>query len=223
MPEAPGDDIAMVRSWIDETDRIVVLTGAGISTDSGIPDFRGPERRCGRRTRRPRRPRRCSTTSTTPRPDVPHGDHASRTSATSSSPTPATARSSTSSDGQALALITQNVDGLHHQAGTDPARLIEVHGHTREVVCLSCGERAPMERALARVRAGEDDPPCRTCGGILKAATISFGQSLIEDDLVRADVGGAHLRPDARRRHHARASTRWPTSSRSRSGTGLAS
>jgi NAD-dependent deacetylase len=90
--------------------------------------------------------------------------------------------------GKLIALITQNVDSLHHKAGTDPSRLIEVHGHTREVVCLSCGERAPMERALARVQAGEEDPPCRTCGGILKAATISFGQSLIESDLMRADV-----------------------------------
>ncbi len=63
-----------------------------------------------------------------------------------------------------------------------------MHGHTREVVCLACGERAPMARALERVRAGEEDPPCRTCGGILKAATISFGQSLVEDDLLRADV-----------------------------------
>jgi NAD-dependent deacetylase len=57
----------------------------------------------------------------------------------------------------------------------------------RQVVCLACGERAPMERALARVRAGEDDPPCRTCGGILKSATISFGQSLVPEDLRRAE------------------------------------
>jgi NAD-dependent deacetylase len=63
-----------------------------------------------------------------------------------------------------------------------------VHGTIREVVCMSCGERAPMERALARVRAGEEDPECRTCGGILKSATISFGQSLVPDDLVRPDT-----------------------------------
>jgi NAD-dependent deacetylase len=63
-----------------------------------------------------------------------------------------------------------------------------VHGTMREVVCLACGERAPMERALARVRAGEDDPPCRTCGGILKSATISFGQSLVPEDLRRAEL-----------------------------------
>src|SRR6185369_14966234 len=71
-------------------------------------------------------------------------------------------------------LITQNVDGLHLAAGTSPQKLVEIHGTVREVVCLDCGERAPMERALARVRAGEADPPCRSCGGILKSATISF-------------------------------------------------
>jgi NAD-dependent deacetylase len=90
--------------------------------------------------------------------------------------------------GKLLALITQNVDGLHLKAGTDPTKLIEVHGNTREVVCMQCGEMAPMQRALDRVRAGEEDPPCRTCGGILKSATISFGQSLVEDDLIRADA-----------------------------------
>src|SRR5207247_4956258 len=84
-------------------------------------------------------------------------------------------------------LITQNVDGLHLKAGSSPERVIEIHGTIREVVCLDCGERAPMERALARVRAGEADPPCRSCGGILKSATISFGQALVEDDLARAE------------------------------------
>src|SRR5690606_27558157 len=81
-------------------------------------------------------------------------------------------------------------DGLQQAAGSDPARVVEVHGTAREVACLTCGERAPMERALDRVRAGEDDPPCRTCGGILKSATISFGQSLVPDDLRRADEAG---------------------------------
>jgi NAD-dependent deacetylase len=85
-------------------------------------------------------------------------------------------------------LITQNVDGLHLKAGTSRERLVEIHGTLREVTCLDCGERAPMERAIARVRAGEEDPPCRSCGGILKSATISFGQSLIARDLQRAEL-----------------------------------
>jgi len=85
-----------------------------------------------------------------------------------------------------LMVITQNVDGLHLKAGTSPGRLVEIHGTMREIVCLDCGERAPIERALARVEAGEDDPPCRSCGGILKTATISFGQALVQKDMERA-------------------------------------
>jgi NAD-dependent deacetylase len=88
--------------------------------------------------------------------------------------------------GKLHALITQNVDGLHQKAGSDPARVVEIHGTMREVTCMACGERAPMERALARVRAGEEDPACRTCGGILKSATISFGQGLVREDMLRA-------------------------------------
>ncbi|MEA2447383.1 MAG: NAD-dependent deacetylase, partial [Actinomycetota bacterium] len=88
--------------------------------------------------------------------------------------------------GKLKALVTQNIDGLHQKAGTSPDVLIEIHGTIRDVMCLSCGERAPMERALERVRAGEEDPDCRTCGGMLKSATISFGQGLVADDLDRA-------------------------------------
>ncbi len=85
-------------------------------------------------------------------------------------------------------LITQNVDGLHLAAGTSRDKLVEIHGTTREVMCLDCDDRAPIEAALDRVRAGEPDPPCRSCGGILKAATISFGQGLVPDDLARVDA-----------------------------------
>jgi NAD-dependent deacetylase len=84
-------------------------------------------------------------------------------------------------------LVTQNIDGLHQRAGSSPDRVVEIHGTVREVVCMACGERAPMERALDRVRAGEADPPCRSCGGILKSATVSFGQSLVPEDLRRAE------------------------------------
>jgi NAD-dependent deacetylase len=83
-------------------------------------------------------------------------------------------------------LVTQNVDGLHQDAGSSPAIVIEIHGTVREVACLSCGWRGPMEETLDRVRAGEADPPCLECGGLLKAATISFGQNLVPEDLARA-------------------------------------
>jgi len=88
-------------------------------------------------------------------------------------------------------LVTQNIDGLHQMAGSSSERLVEIHGTMREVVCMGCGERAPMQLALARVRAGEPDPPCRSCGGILKSATISFGQSLVPSDVARAQRAAA--------------------------------
>ncbi|MGH9123175.1 MAG: SIR2 family NAD-dependent protein deacylase, partial [Acidimicrobiales bacterium] len=90
------------------------------------------------------------------------------------------------------AIITQNIDGMHQKAGCDPERVIEVHGTMREVTCLSCGAREPMSSTLGRVRAGEEDPHClhdregQTCGGILKSATISFGQALDLDVFDRA-------------------------------------
>jgi len=84
------------------------------------------------------------------------------------------------------ALITQNIDGLHQLAGNSSDVVIEVHGTVREVMCMACGMTAPMQKALDRVRAGEDDPPCRDCGGILKSATISFGQALVPEVISRA-------------------------------------
>src|SRR5690606_36070949 len=90
--------------------------------------------------------------------------------------------------GQLHTLITQNIDGLHQKAGNSPEKIVEIHGTMREVVCMSCGERWPMEHALDRVQAGEEDPDCRECGGILKSATISFGQALVPEDLMRAEA-----------------------------------
>jgi NAD-dependent deacetylase len=84
------------------------------------------------------------------------------------------------------ALITQNIDGLHQLAGNSPERVIEVHGTMRRVMCWDCGMRAPMEKALERVRAGDPDPHCRDCGGILKSDTISFGQQLVPEVIERA-------------------------------------
>ncbi|MDP1807424.1 MAG: Sir2 family NAD-dependent protein deacetylase, partial [Acidimicrobiales bacterium] len=88
--------------------------------------------------------------------------------------------------GRLHTLVTQNIDGLHVAAGSDPARVVEVHGTMCEFACLACGDRGPMADALTRVAAGEEDPPCLVCGGILKSATISFGQSLVPEDLDRA-------------------------------------
>jgi NAD-dependent deacetylase len=179
--------IQRVRGWIDQAHQVVALTGAGISTDSGIPDFRGPQ---GVWTKNPEAEKQATIQHYVADREVRKRAWRSRLESRSWEAQPNAghrALVALERRGKLDVLITQNVDGLHVVAGSAPERVVEVHGTTREVVCLACGERAAMERALARVRAGEEDPPCRTCGGILKSATISFGQSLVPDDLRRAE------------------------------------
>jgi NAD-dependent deacetylase len=171
--------------------RIVALTGAGISTDSGIPDFRGPQ---GVWTKNPEAEKLATIQHYVADPEIRKRVWRERLNspAWTARPNPGhLALVTLERRGVLDTLITQNVDGLHLLAGSSPERVIEIHGRLREVVCLDCGERAPMERALARVRAGEEDPPCRSCGGILKAATISFGQALVPEDLARAQAAAA--------------------------------
>jgi NAD-dependent deacetylase len=179
--------VGVVRGWVASAERVVVLTGAGISTDSGIPDFRGPQ---GVWTRNPEAEKQSTIQHYVADPDVRRRAWRSRLESPAWAAKPNSghrALVTLERRGKLDTLITQNIDGLHQAAGSSPERVVEVHGTMRQVVCLSCGERAPMERALARVRAGEEDPPCRTCGGILKSATISFGQSLVPEDLRRAE------------------------------------
>jgi NAD-dependent deacetylase len=186
----PEDRLLEVRSWIDAARRIVVLTGAGISTDSGIPDFRGPN---GLWTKNPEAEKLATIDHYMSNPEArkrswqsfldpegmggwdvaPNDGHR--------------ALLALERRGKLHAVLTQNVDGLHQLAGTSPELVVEIHGTLRDVVCMGCAERAPMERALDRVRAGEQDPACRSCGGILKSATISFGQNLVAEDLMRAE------------------------------------
>lgn len=187
MTDSGRDTVARVRGWLREASRIVALTGAGISTESGIPDFRGPE---GVWTKNPEAEKLATLQHYLGDPDVRRRAWRARidSPALSATPNPGhRALVALEARGTLELLITQNVDGLHQAAGSDPARVVEIHGTSREVMCMACGERAPIERALARVRAGEEDPPCRSCGGILKSATISFGQNLVAEDLERAD------------------------------------
>jgi NAD-dependent deacetylase len=180
--------VTVVRGWIEAAERVVALTGAGVSTDSGIPDFRGPQ---GVWTRNPEAEKQSTIQHYVADPEVRRRAWRSRLESPAWSAQPNAghrALVALERRGKLDTLITQNIDGLHQAAGSSPERVVEVHGTMREVVCLACGQRAPMERALARVRAGEDDPPCRTCGGILKSATISFGQSLVPEDLRRAEL-----------------------------------
>lgn len=180
--------VRKLTRWIDECDRITVLTGAGISTDSGIPDFRGPN---GIWTKNPKAEKASNIQNFISDPEVRKASWRDRLDNRAWSADPndghrALARLERRK--KLVALITQNVDGLHHAAGSSPAKVVEVHGTLREVACLECSYRDDMQIALNRVRQGEEDLDCPECGGILKSATISFGQSLVQRDLLRAEV-----------------------------------
>jgi NAD-dependent deacetylase len=174
------------RALLDAASRVVVLTGAGISTDSGIPDFRGPN---GLWTTNPKAERTSNIAFYVSDPEVRRLAWQGRIRWMDEPRLPNDGHRALvglEQRGQLDTLVTQNIDGLHQAAGSDPARVVEVHGTIHEVICLSCGQRSPMGATLERVQAGESDPTCITCGGMLKSATISFGQSLIEADLERS-------------------------------------
>ena len=178
--------IERVRGWVAAAERIVVLTGAGISTDSGIPDFRGPN---GVWTRNPAAEKTATLQHYLSDADVRRAAWQGRLTSPAWEARPNAGHRAIvelERRGRLRTVITQNVDELHQQAGTSPELVVEVHGTMRRVRCWDCAEEAPMERALARVRAGEDDPSCRSCGGILKSATISFGQALVPEVIDRA-------------------------------------
>ncbi len=178
--------IAEVKTWVDSARRVVVMTGAGISTDSGIPDFRGPQ---GVWTRNPAAEKQSTIQNYLADREVRKAAWQARLSNSAWTAKPNSGHRAIvqlEQRGKLHALITQNIDELHQMAGTSSAKVIEVHGTIRRVMCWSCGRRAPMEEALARVRSGEADPACRVCGGIQKSDTISFGQALVPEVIDRA-------------------------------------
>jgi len=179
------------RQRIDRARRIVVLTGAGISTESGIPDFRGPR---GVWTRNPAAEKQSTIQHYLADAEVRKAAWRSRLDSPAWSAEPNAGHRALvelERRGKLHALVTQNIDELHQRAGQSAALVVEVHGSMRRVMCWQCGVRAPMEDALARVRAGEDDPHCPACGGILKSDTISFGQTLVPETIDRALAAAA--------------------------------
>ena len=180
------DTVDLVRRWVHASTRIVALTGAGISTESGIPDFRGPQ---GVWTKNPKAERLSNILYYMSDPEVRRLAWQSRLEHPAWHAAPNAghrALVALERRGTLRAVVTQNIDGLHLLAGHAPETVIEVHGTMRDVRCMACEWRGPMAPVLDRVRAGEDDPPCERCGGILKSATISFGQSLEPDVIARA-------------------------------------
>jgi len=175
-----------VRGWVEAAKRVVVLTGAGISTESGIPDFRGPR---GVWTKDPEAEKLSDIRYYVADPEIRRKSWKSRLDHPAWTARPNAGHEAIAElerRGKLHALITQNIDGLHQKAGNSPERVIEVHGTVHAVVCLSCGWKGPMQAALERVRKGEADPPCSSCGGILKSDTISFGQALVPEVIDRA-------------------------------------
>src|SRR5690242_4033934 len=170
--------LEQVASWVAQAPAVTVLTGAGMSTESGVPDFRGPD---GVWTKDPSARRLFDLE--TYRSDAavreqawrrrtehpawvarPHRGHAALVALEHA--------------GRLRAVVTQNIVGLHQLAGNDPRQVLELHGSIHRVECLGCGRSGVTRAVLARVRTGETDPPGSGCGGILKTATVSFGQSL---------------------------------------------
>ncbi|HEV2767955.1 MAG TPA: Sir2 family NAD-dependent protein deacetylase [Acidimicrobiales bacterium] len=180
--------LVRARHWVDEAQRVVALTGAGISTDSGIPDFRGPQ---GVWTKDPAAERSSHISAYLADPDVRRRTWHSRLHSPAWHARPNAGHLALvhlERRGKLDVLVTQNIDGLHQLAGSHPGRVLEVHGTLRRYACLSCGAGGPMEVVLDRLRAGDADPTCAEagCGGILKSATVSFGQPLPADVLDRA-------------------------------------
>jgi len=184
----PTRTIELVAHWIDQARRVVVLTGAGISTDSGIPDFRGPQ---GVWTKNPAAEAQSTLQTYLADADVRKAAWLSRMASPMWTARPNRghlALVELERRGKLHALVTQNIDELHQIAGNSAGRVIEVHGTARRVMCWQCGQRTPMHDVLLRVRNGEDDPPCLACGGVLKSDTISFGQALVPEVIDRAMV-----------------------------------
>jgi NAD-dependent deacetylase len=189
-----GDRRALERArhLLHHADSVLVLTGAGISTDSGIPDFRGPR---GVWTLNPGAERLATLDVYMSEPDVRRRSWQNRLESAKRQPMPNAGHASLvelERSGKLSMLVTQNVDGLHLDAGNDPAKVVEIHGTMREVMCMRCDGRTDMNETLARVREGDEDPRCLAqrgdvvCGGVLKSATVSFGQQLFADDVRRA-------------------------------------
>lgn len=175
----------MIGEWPAQVFRdastVTVLTGAGISTESGIPDFRGPQ---GVWTKDPKAAAMATIDRYLADPEVRRSTWRSRRDHPAWGAAPNAGHKALvdlERAGRLRAIITQNIDGLHQKAGSDPDLVIEVHGTMLDAECLVCGLRTPMPEVLTRLDLGEDDPPCLTCGGIQKSATISFGQALNAD------------------------------------------
>ncbi|MFE3650852.1 NAD-dependent deacetylase [Streptomyces sp. NPDC059152] len=157
---------------------VAILSGAGISTDSGIPDYRGPN---GLWRRDPEAGKLVTYDTYMADPEIRRRSWRMRQESPAFRARPNAAHEAVARlerSGTPVRVITQNVDGLHQLAGMAARKVLELHGTAREVACTRCHARSSMAQALERVAAGEPDPACLVCGGILKSATVMFGERL---------------------------------------------
>jgi NAD-dependent deacetylase len=185
-------ELERAARWLRDARSVTVLTGAGISTESGIPDFRGPQ---GVWTKNPAAEKTATLQYYMSDPAVRRQAWQNRVNSEVWAAAPNAAHRALvdlERKGKLQTLVTQNIDGLHHAAGQSPEIVVEIHGNVREAKCMSCDWRGPMHETLERVRAGEDDPGCPCCGGILKSATISFGENLVAADLERSQIAAGN-------------------------------
>ncbi|MFK4546534.1 NAD-dependent deacetylase [Streptomyces tendae] len=157
---------------------VAILSGAGVSTDSGIPDYRGPN---GLWRRDPEAEKLVTYEYYMADPEIRRRSWLMRRDTAALHAEPSAAHRAVADlerRGVPVRVITQNVDGLHQLAGVSACKVLELHGTARACVCTGCGARGPMADVLARIEAGEDDPPCLDCGGVLKSATVMFGERL---------------------------------------------
>ncbi len=186
-----GTFITAAPEWARGVRTVTALTGAGISTDSGIPDFRGPQ---GLWTKNPGAERMSKYRDYVADPDVRRRSWQARRTHPAWRAEPNAAHhalAELSTSGIETWVITQNIDGLHQKCGTPADRVLELHGTIFGAVCVGCGKRSAMADVLARVEAGDSDPACEKCGGILKSATVMFGENLDPEVFKRAvEVAG---------------------------------
>ncbi|MFD6532884.1 NAD-dependent deacetylase [Streptomyces sp. NPDC060184] len=165
---------------------VAILSGAGVSTDSGIPDYRGPD---GVWTRDPEAEKLVTYDFYMSDPEIRRRSWQMRRTHAAWNARPNAAHRAVADlerSGTAVRVLTQNVDGLHQEAGLSARKVVELHGTAREVVCTRCHARSSMADALRRVEAGEPDPACTGCGGVLKSATVMFGERLDPEVLATA-------------------------------------
>lgn len=185
-----GGPIEAVAALIIRSRKIVVFTGAGVSTESGIPDFRSPG---GIWSRYAPVMYQDFLASHEARRQYWKMQKERYPDFAQAQPNPAHhAVAELERLGKLDCVITQNIDGLHQRAGNSPEKVIELHGNGTWVLCLRCGRRLPREEVQKRLEAGEEVPTCEACGGLLKPATVSFGQPMPDKETWEAEARSRH-------------------------------